>query len=715
MTYSGGATETVRDATVRNTWEVAKRRIRIDQRRWKPALKSVLASLARDLGVSPESGLDAVLHKMLVYEPGQFFVTHQDSETSDGMLGTLVVVLPSRYAGGALVVHHNGERKVFARTRSAGKKLSLIAFYADCRHELRPVTSGHRVCLTYHLVHRGSRPAGPAGSDPALVEDLAGKVRSWFDTPVPRNRVARDEPKPPDRLVYLLDHEYTERGLGWASLKGRDRARVGALVDAADRADCERHLVLAHVHETWGCFGPDEPYGWRGREWDELVDEQDLYQLDELHDSEIELRHWIGPDGKRTDAPPSHASDHEVCFTRPSAELEPAESEYEGFMGNYGNTMDRWYHRAALVLWPRERAFRVRAEVSPSWALNEIAGLLGRRQVAEARARARSLLPFWGNRGPREEGAAFFTKLLRTVRRLDDGELASGLLEPFSADRLTRGGVAPFVALVGCYGDAWARSVVEAWTDGVWHRRASWLSRLPDLVEALEASGHDDAASLARWILEREVARLEEERATGSRGERTWLGGGRRPLLEEAEPLLRACLASRTTASRDRLVSFLVAPESEIPPEALATLIRKLHGRRTHRPGLGGLYRYTVNAVRSIANGPERERDDWSIRIGLDCSCEVCAELGAFLRDPGRVEHDWPLAKEGRKHVHRVIDGCGLPVEHHTRRSGRPFTLQLRKDESLFTREKQWRARHAKLLDWLETHRDAFESENPAP
>jgi len=62
-----------------------------------------------------------------------------------------------------------------------------------------------------------------------------------------------------------------------------------------------------------------------------------------------------------------------------------------------------------------------------------------------------------------------------------------------------------------------------------------------------------------------------------------------------------------------------------------------------------------------------------------------------------------------------VIDGCGLPVEHHTRRSGRPFTLQLRKDESLFTREKQWRARHAKLLDWLETHRDAFESENPAP
>ena len=33
--------------------------------------------------------------------------------------------------------------------------------------------------------------------------------------------------------------------------------------------------------------------------------------------------------------------------------LTPYASEYEGYMGNYGNTMDRWYRRAALVVWPQ--------------------------------------------------------------------------------------------------------------------------------------------------------------------------------------------------------------------------------------------------------------------------------------------------------------------------------------------------------------------------
>jgi hypothetical protein len=46
--------------------------------------------------------------------------------------------------------------------------------------------------------------------------------------------------------------------------------------------------------------------------------------------------------------------DAEVCATTGSADLPPYASEYEGYMGNYGNTMDRWYRRAALVVWPRD-------------------------------------------------------------------------------------------------------------------------------------------------------------------------------------------------------------------------------------------------------------------------------------------------------------------------------------------------------------------------
>jgi hypothetical protein len=51
-----------------------------------------------------------------------------------------------------------------------------------------------------------------------------------------------------------------------------------------------------------------------------------------------------------------------VCAITPNVNLEPYQSEYEGYMGNYGNTLDRWYRRAAVVVWPRDRAFAARAE-----------------------------------------------------------------------------------------------------------------------------------------------------------------------------------------------------------------------------------------------------------------------------------------------------------------------------------------------------------------
>jgi hypothetical protein len=55
-----------------------------------------------------------------------------------------------------------------------------------------------------------------------------------------------------------------------------------------------------------------------------------------------------------------------VCASTPSGELAPYSQQYEGYMGNWGNTLDRWYHRAAIVIWPREQAFANRAETSPA-------------------------------------------------------------------------------------------------------------------------------------------------------------------------------------------------------------------------------------------------------------------------------------------------------------------------------------------------------------
>ena len=193
--------QTLLDPRVRDAWEVPKSRVRIDMRRWNQTLRPQLAALGVELGLPEGSRLRAELHSLLLYEPGQFFAPHQDSEKADDMVGTLVVLLPSVARGGALVVKHQGET---ATIRGSATKLTWVAFYADCRHEVRPVREGYRLALTYNLM----RVDDPARTEPEVdaeqVEALAKAVGTYFETRRPPNW-RNEEGKPPDRLVYLLD------------------------------------------------------------------------------------------------------------------------------------------------------------------------------------------------------------------------------------------------------------------------------------------------------------------------------------------------------------------------------------------------------------------------------------------------------------------------------------------------------------------------------
>ena len=134
------------------------------------ALKDILGTVKEELGLPPAAGLTAEFHSLLVYEPNQFFLAHQDSEKSDSV-GTLVVTLPYGYAGGELMVEHDGERRAYRGSKTA---LSLIAF-SDCRHEVLRVRSGYRITLTYNLLlHNTNRPGG----DDATVTELAASSAS---------------------------------------------------------------------------------------------------------------------------------------------------------------------------------------------------------------------------------------------------------------------------------------------------------------------------------------------------------------------------------------------------------------------------------------------------------------------------------------------------------------------------------------------------------
>lgn len=78
------------------------------------------------------------------------FKSHVDTPRSEEQFGSLVICLPCKHEGGQLVVRHAGHTMEY----DWGKGDSAIqwaAFYSDCEHEVRAVTSGHRVTLTYNL------------------------------------------------------------------------------------------------------------------------------------------------------------------------------------------------------------------------------------------------------------------------------------------------------------------------------------------------------------------------------------------------------------------------------------------------------------------------------------------------------------------------------------------------------------------------------------
>ncbi|SUA79502.1 Uncharacterised protein [Nocardia otitidiscaviarum] len=381
--------QTLLDANVRDTWEVPRERVAIDEGRWHKTLLPLLATLRAELGLVPDCELAAELHSMLVYEPGQFFQRHQDSEKTEGMIGTLVVTLPSAFTGGELVIDQQGARVV---DRGSPERLSVVAFYSDCEHEVLPVAAGYRITLTYNLMAKGR--TGPESTDFARhpsVALLAEQLRAHFTTPIESaaSSFRRSTPRPPRQLVYLMDHQYSQNGFGWDRLKGSDVGRTGMLLAAAEIAGYDTALALAEVEECyeeedyttsmliyrqrwervadgWKCVESSEvDFDDEGEMIDPVPDDparipvrSDLPlqpnsdELGELRFSDLRLTWLIDRSGAAGKPDAARVQDEELCTGATTSALEPFASELEGYMGNEGNNANFWYRRAAIVVRP---------------------------------------------------------------------------------------------------------------------------------------------------------------------------------------------------------------------------------------------------------------------------------------------------------------------------------------------------------------------------
>ena len=148
----GKGSKTVLDKTVRSAWEVDAGQIKFANKEWGKFVEGIVRQIKPSLGLE-EYSVSANLYKLLLYQKGDFFLPHKDSEKEQGMFGTLIIGLPSNHTGGELVVRFDGcEETIDFSDPISRYHIPFAAFYADCEHEIRPITSGYRVCLVYNLV-----------------------------------------------------------------------------------------------------------------------------------------------------------------------------------------------------------------------------------------------------------------------------------------------------------------------------------------------------------------------------------------------------------------------------------------------------------------------------------------------------------------------------------------------------------------------------------
>ena len=696
----GKGTQTLVDTDVRCVWEMDPAHFELTNPKWEALIESILEEVQQRLGLA-ECKLSAHLYKLLLYEKGSFFLPHRDGERLDAMVATLIVALPCVHEGGELVVRHEGrEHEITFPGAASGFELSYAAFYADCSHEVRPLRCGHRLCLVYNVTLARSRRRKPLGAPSwgavtARVAELLGDWRDAGET---------------EKRVMTLEHAYTQDGLTFDTLKGADRARAEVLFEAAEQAGCIAHLALITL---WQLGAVDHDYSdyndysyRRRRRYDSRYDDYDEdsgsgHEMGEIIDTSLTASHWSDRHGNARQFGEMPVDDDEVVTGDALDDGDPSEEEFEDYTGNAGLTLERWYHRAAIVLWPREQHFAVLCGAGTQAAIGGLKVMVQelRRDSKEEREATRrdglqfagAIIDGWKSPAPRWLGDAdgktdrsIFSKLLC---KLDDPEL----MRRFLSEIVPNDGSAEihheFTKLCRRHGlgafEAELAHVLDTASEATLLRNAKLLHllcRQPD---------HDktDAAACAR-LCESAVAALERFDGQPPKNAREFRKIDRTALLVT---LVNAMLEAGAQRPLRKVIDHTLAHREHygLTDTHLAAIF-KLAPRLEALSPPGKAIAHWLSACRRelrrrTAQAPQAPRD-YRRDAELSCECADCRVLGRFLANPDERECRMPLNKDRRRHLHGIIEANRCDVTHVTERRGRPFTLVCTKTTASYER-----------------------------
>ncbi|KAK2018347.1 2OG-Fe(II) oxygenase [Colletotrichum eremochloae] len=310
----GKGNNTLVDTSVRNTWELENHQFELLNPEWPAFLVRVGGESARGLGLR---NIALKPHKLLLYEKGSFFKRHKDTEKEPGMVGTLVVCLPSDHTGGDVHLSFGSEKRTYSTAPNSRFDLTTLAWYSDVSHEVKELEAGYRLALTYNIVVQNDsekQSAGFFGKQARQIEKFLTEWQMMF-----HNK---------ERLIHPLEHKYSQASLSMHNMKGRDGAVCRALDKVA--SECGVYLLLGHLTRSEG--------GYLGDDEDTYNNLTDLYLLD-------------GKPIGRGDMP----ADEEILDLNKLSEGNPDSEEEGEYTGNEAAESTLRYHNTVVILIKKDR------------------------------------------------------------------------------------------------------------------------------------------------------------------------------------------------------------------------------------------------------------------------------------------------------------------------------------------------------------------------
>ena len=673
--------ETVVDTNVRRVWQIDPDKFSLRNSAWEKLISGICENIKSEFGIDKELRCD--LYKLLIYEKGSFFAPHRDSEKADGMFATLVVCLPSPHKGGTLVVNHDGRSQ---EVECDGEfKIQYAAFYADCEHEVKPVTEGYRVCLVYNLALADRKRQLLAPRSGKKAEEVADLLTGIF----------ADASQ--DKIVIPLKHEYTKSGLGFGLLKGTDRSLADVLLRAAKQLNYHIHLCLLTFHQSGEADYDSIDYRWDRHDGGDYSDAD----MGEVYDEDLTLDNWIDAHDSLKEFGKMTISETSELISEENLTDFPYEQDVSGATGNEGVSIERWYRQAMIVLWPHEHYFRILADQGQDSAVPALEELIAKVDDPpidkECHVFAQEIVNNWKPRvryyGIDSSKSADMLKHLECIAE-------PALINSFIRGVLTRdyNGTEGTILSKICDKFGWetfAKSLTNFVTSQLPESKTVSLKKTISIFEELCCSSVRMTSE--RWVLCKALAAEVEHLINewdNFKKKDPWFSVGQESREGVIESLVRALCAIEETDLLAKLLSHFFLTENHYNlHKVLIPTAQKIKKWNELTPSQieshKNILEHCIGELQDLTEKPVEEPTNWAQDTKLNCKCEDCKELQKFIRDANEQVYRFRIRKDRRRHLHRQIETHRCDMDDVTERKGSPQTLVCTKNRASYEKRKE--------------------------